>query len=79
MTYSIADDEYNASFCLLLSDMEVLRTYRVDAPHEWCGRLARMVRRVKHIVIYRQGGIKLKLEVSCSTTSNVRRFCKEAR
>ena len=36
MTYSIADDEYNASFCLLLSDMKVLRTYRVDAPHIVC-------------------------------------------
>ena len=36
MTYSIADDEYIASFCLLLSDMEVLRTYRVDAPHIVC-------------------------------------------
>lgn len=36
MTYSIADDEYNASFCLLLSGMEVLRTYRVDAPHIVC-------------------------------------------
>ena len=36
MTYSISDDEYNASFCLLLSGMEVLRTYRVDAPHIVC-------------------------------------------
>jgi len=31
-----------------------LRTYRVEAPHEWCGGLARMVRRVKHVVIYRR-------------------------
>jgi len=32
----------------------ILRTIRVEAPHEWCGGLARMVRRVKHIVIYRR-------------------------
>ena len=36
MVYSISDDEYKASFCLLLSDMEVLRTYRADAPHIVC-------------------------------------------
>jgi len=36
MTYSIADDEYNAFSRLFLSDMKVLRTYRVDAPHIVC-------------------------------------------
>ncbi len=36
MAYSISDDEYNVSSHLFLSDIEVLRTYRADAPHIVC-------------------------------------------
>ena len=45
--------------CRFLVCVLMLRTYRVDAPHGWCGRLARMVRRIKHIVIYRRERDKL--------------------
>ena len=52
-------NDYNVLLLPLQVVVLILRTYRVDDPHEWCGGLARMVRRIKHIVIYRRERDKL--------------------
>ena len=57
-----------------LVDVLMLRTYRVDAPHEWCGRLARMVRRVKDLVICRRKRFNQLLEAIYTAITTVSLF-----